>query len=406
MNKKFLVFLFILISVKSFGQPRFDKGYIIDNNNKTTECYIKNLDWKNPTEVEAKSSETDPVKIIPASSIKEFCIYGSYKYINRTVQIDRSPGYFKSLTDYDRLSAYKDPTWSTEQLMLKVLVEGKASLYYYEQGNLMRFFYSVSDSIMPLIYKLYKVETKDKKEIYKNTTYRQQLWVDLMCSNVNESFLNKLGYTFDELVKYFRNYNDCVGENYVDYSKITNREIFNIKITPGVNLSKIALDNGLSNKNDFQMHYLCFRLGIESEFFLPFYNNRLSIFFEPTYNYFKTTKYFAEDTAYLKYNSIEFPIGLRYYSYLNESSKLFFDGQYISNFSYIFNSSLKFNRPPSFAIKDGASFSIGAGVLYKNLSAEIRFYTNRKILSDYYFWSNDYIRYSFVVGYKLFNHRN
>jgi hypothetical protein len=389
----YVLFFFIILTIQSWGQLKFEKGYIVDNNNKKTECYIKNHEWKSPTKIEIKLSETDSSKIIRAESIKEFCIYGSFKYINRTVKIFRSNDFPGKPSDF------KDSAWSTEHLMLKVLVEGKASLFYYEQGNLIRFFYSVSDTIKQLIYKKY---LKENTYVYTDRSYRQQLFDDLKCSSINESSLNSLNYRYNEMVKLFRNYNDCIRYNYIDYSSITNREYFNLKITSGANVSFISIDNKYTNNTDFSENCLSLRLSIESEFFLPFYNNKISVFFEPTFSYFKKTRYFNIDTAYLKYNSIEFPIGIRYYFYLNEKYKIAVDGQFIPGYSCKFNSSLKFNRPPSFDIKDSPSFSFGAGISSKRLGFELRYYTNRKILSDYYFWTTHYTKISFIIGYKLF----
>lgn len=398
--KRFYFLLLLTITINSYSQLRFEKGYIIDKNNITTECYIKNKEWKSPKKIEVKFNKTDSAKTITVDNLKEFCIYGYYKYINRTVQIDRSTSNKRLLT-YD-----KNPHWQTEKLMLKVLVEGKTSLYYYEQGDLIRFFYSVSDTIKQLIYKKYLEEDYviNNVKIFSNNIFRRQIWMDLACSDIDENTVNKLSYSYDQLVKVFKDYNKCIGEQYYDYSYKEGTEYLNIKITPGINISNITINNKISNDKDFNVNnYTCFRFGVETELFLPFYNNKLSIIIEPTYNYFQKNKYFEIDSAYLKYNSIEFPVGLRYYFYPQNKTVLFIDGQYISNLSYIFNSHLHFNKPPTFTIKDGSSFSIGAGVCYKRFNAELRYYTNRKILADYYFWDAGYTRFSFIVGYKIFS---
>ena len=124
--KKHLL-LALLLSSSMYGQISFDQGYIIDNTNQKTNCLIKNLDWKNnPNEIEYKLFEnTKPVKVA-VQSIKEFGIDNVSKYISCNVNIDRS----SEITN--KLSRNKEPNFKKEVLFLKVLIEGNANLYVYE----------------------------------------------------------------------------------------------------------------------------------------------------------------------------------------------------------------------------------------------------------------------------------
>ena len=47
MKTKLVALIFLLIAKCSFGQIRYENGYYIDNNNRRTECLIKNVDWGN-----------------------------------------------------------------------------------------------------------------------------------------------------------------------------------------------------------------------------------------------------------------------------------------------------------------------------------------------------------------------
>ena len=151
MKFNFVVFIFCLITIHAFGQIKFEKGYIIDNNNLKVECLIKNSDWKNnPNEFDYKLSETDSPKKGNLTTIKEFSVPGVMKFIRVDTKIDRSP------MDESVLSDSINPNWSSERLFLKVLVEGKASLYFYQENLFWRFFYSVDNSpIQQLIFKDY-----------------------------------------------------------------------------------------------------------------------------------------------------------------------------------------------------------------------------------------------------------
>ena len=47
MKTNLVALIFLLIAKCSFGQIRYENGYYIDNNNRRTECLIKNVDWGN-----------------------------------------------------------------------------------------------------------------------------------------------------------------------------------------------------------------------------------------------------------------------------------------------------------------------------------------------------------------------
>jgi len=141
--------LFFFLSLSVVGQIFFEKGYIINSANQKKECFIKNVDWRNsPTYVEIKYSMNGDIETISFEEILEFGIEGASKFIRRSVLIDKSS---------DHLSLEKAPSFELETLMLKVLVEGKASLYYYTQGSFQRFFFANNGSeIQQLVYIKYK----------------------------------------------------------------------------------------------------------------------------------------------------------------------------------------------------------------------------------------------------------
>ena len=136
-----LLSLLISVSLSSFSQITFEKAYFIDNNGLKTECLIKNSDWvNNPVNFEFKLSADDTPKTMDVSSVKEFGIYNFSRYVSADVKIDRSK------TKQTELTRLKDPEWSDERLFLKVLIDGKATLYYYQDFYHTRFFYSVDNS--------------------------------------------------------------------------------------------------------------------------------------------------------------------------------------------------------------------------------------------------------------------
>lgn len=155
MKKNFLI---LFITATSFSQIKFENGYYINNSDVKVECLINNIDWKNnPKEIQIKNDLNDDLEVIGINSIKEFGVYGSSKFERHMVEID------KSSTDLNKIDNERNPVFVEEQLFLKVFVEGKATLYYYEDGNLFRFFFKVGDlAVKQLVYKTYIIDSEKK----------------------------------------------------------------------------------------------------------------------------------------------------------------------------------------------------------------------------------------------------
>ena len=106
------------------------------------------------------------------------------------------------------------------------------------------------------------------------------------------------------------------------------------------------------------------------------------------------------------YKSIEVPLGVRYYMFLNDKSKLFTNISYVIDFAY--NSTIQFFRQDnsmlnSLESKSRPNMAIGFGYKFMDTyGIEMRYCTSRNILGDYLYWSSDYRTISIVFGYSLF----
>ena len=210
MKKLPLLILITLFSFSCYSQIIFENGYFIDNQNQIIECLIKNEDWAiNPNEIKYKLSEEAEQKTLTIKSIKEFGIYGVSKYIRCIVDIDRSSQVLSKIT-FD-----KYPKFMEEELFLKILVEGKATLYLYEDGNYKKFFFNKDNSkIKQLIFKNYKISTFD---ISQNNTFKQQLWINLTCQDIKMDDIKTINYKQNELVNLFERYNQCLDVKFINY---------------------------------------------------------------------------------------------------------------------------------------------------------------------------------------------
>ncbi|WP_158281298.1 outer membrane beta-barrel protein [Dyadobacter jejuensis] len=353
------------------------------------------MEWENnPTKFDYRRSVESETLTATIDNVKEFGVSGEFKYIRSKVKLDRSSQSMASLSDQ------KSPEFSEEEVFLKILVEGAANLLAYKNTNLDRFFYSKDNSnIEALVFKLYR--TEDGK-VDANVGYKQQLLAELTCPQFTIEKVKKLSYGRKQLVRFFVEFNACNNREYTNYDSKPHRDMFNLNIRPGLNFTALSIKNTLTDygKIDFDRK-LSFRLGIESEFILPFNKNKWAILVEPTFQYFKAEKIEKSEKATIDYKSIELPIGLRYYIFLNDQSKLFINGSII--FDFRSNSKISLNNLNYLDISNASNFAGGIGYKYHDkFSLELRYQTSRNILREYTFWDSQYQTVSLILGYSLF----
>ncbi|BFP41781.1 hypothetical protein FGF1_26260 [Flavobacteriaceae bacterium GF1] len=393
MTKKLLLLLFtIVISLNSHSQISFEKGYYIDNANQKKNCLIKNVDWKNnPTEFVYKLSENDEPQKATIKDVKEFGIDHTSKYIRSSVHIDRSSDY-----NIDVIDTYRNPILEEEVLFLKVLVEGKANLYMYEDGNLRRFFYNKDDTpIEQLTYKLYK---KSNDRIGKNQRFKQQLLNGLQCPTFTIRKVENLEYKKNDLIGFFIDYNTCNDLDYINYEEKQKKDLFNLTLRPGFYSATLSIQNSIltSRNTDFDNEF-GFRFGIEAELILPFNRNKWSFLIEPTYQSYQSEKEGAE----VDYKSVELPVGVRHYFFLNDNSKIFVNGSFVFDLS--FDSAIGFDTRSDLEVRTRNNLAFGIGYkFHEKYSLELRYQTNRDVLSNYFYWSSEYRSISMIFGYSLF----
>lgn len=387
--KRAIALVLLLLPVITFAQINFEPGYFIESGTKR-ECLIKSLAWKNnPTSIEFKFKEGDEVRSKTINEISEFSVE-SYKYQRFTLNIDRSP------IELERLSTLKEPKWSKETVFLKVLVEGKVTLYQFEESNFVKYFYSTENSAPEqLIYKEYLKEGR----IAENSMFRQQLYNIMKDGGNSITKFEKLRYKKDELVKLFTEYNGTDGQKVVNLSANQNQGGINLKITAGATFNSLNVGNSLVTKNDFDFESKSsFRIGAELEYIMPFNKNKWGLFVDPNYQSYSNSGSKGSQQMEAKYNFLEIPVGLRHYMFLNKNSKFFVDGAYILSFpvsdSYIVYGANTLN------IERNSALALGAGFSYKKYSIELR-HTLKHGLVDYIYWEGSYSTTAIILGYNF-----
>lgn len=403
--KKLVLIVFAIVTTHCYAQINFEKGYYITNSNQRIECFIKNVDWRsNPTSFQYKQTQNSGIRSGNILTIKEFGIYDSSKFIRSKVFIDRSDEYV------NHMSKEKRAILKEETLFLKVLIEGKASLYFYQDNNLKRFFYSVDNAdIKQLIYKVYEISIT---AMGKNERYKQQLLKELQCDQITKKSIQQLSYKHKQLTNFFTKYNTCVHSDYSSWVEKTKRELaINFKIKSGVRLATLQFRPHPKRIIDFDSQ-LGISLGIETEVVLPFNQGKWSFFFDPTFQYYNVKGHrnipYPPSLAHLnkietKYSSIELPLGIRHYFFLNENSKLFINAALV--FDFVLGNSQIIRPRSSFNlnIDSDHNFAFGIGYVFnKKYGLEARYNTGRDITSKYVFFTSSFESVGLVFSYQLF----
>ncbi|WP_224489934.1 outer membrane beta-barrel protein [Robertkochia flava] len=378
-----LAFLFSFTLTAQIG---FEKGWYLDNSNELHEGYIENEDWlNNPEKIRFRSTPEGTSTRLAKEEVAEFGLETGSKYIRAVVQVDQSSD------NSNALSRERRPDFKEEQILLKVLSEGKSTLYAYINANRKRFFYSTpGQPITPLIYKRYQFGVNS---VGTNNRFHQQLWSDLKIPDYDLGAIQKLQYQVEDLVAYFNRYNGITPMTSEKRSiqKTYKDRTFHIRLRPGIQFSSLSVEDQ-NNPGKPALEFgsnTSFTLGLELEYTLPFNKNKWAIITEPTLRGYEESGEFPiyqdgdfqitrEATA--TYNSLELPIGVRHYMFLSTHHQFFI------------NAALFFDFPSKAAIHNatgGVSFDsnvnagFGAGYKFRNaVSLEFRYQTTQNMRSN------------------------
>jgi hypothetical protein len=411
MKKTFLLILFLYCTLSN-AQVSFEKGYFISNNGIRTECFIRNLDWKNnPTDFKYKSQISDnDYKTETIANVQEFGIDNTVTFERAKVKMDRSSD------NLDKLSETGQPVWEENTLFLRLLVQGEATLYSYTEGNLIRYFYETNNiPLEQLLYIKYNLAEGSKLtgELKENNYYKQQLNNNVRSANTADSEITNLKYKKADLTRYFLKYNNTDNKTKNSVVSKSSEGHFLLKITPELSFISASMNDGDSPSKDVNLDSNTnLKIGLEAEYLLPFNKNKWSLFLNPAYQKYETTKQYSRPGLFtgspsitrnieVKYTSIQIPIGLRYYFLINNNSKVFINAAY--SFDVNGKASLSFDQNTPLESKSGSNFAFGVGYNFKKkFSAEIRTNTKKQLLTDYNTFSVEYKAIDLVFAYSIF----
>lgn len=345
---KKLLFLIVTSSVLfSHGQTSFQKGYIIDNNNKKFHCYIENKDLvRSPEHIDYKLTENSEIKTLSIDQLKAFRIYETNQFYKRYSISKNLVG-----ENFDALEI------DINIVLLKVLVDGNADLLEYYNDSKYYYFYEKEENLFYLEYKMY---VDENNKIRENEMFKKQLFENFKCDDFILEDYSNMRYNNTYLSKFFSEYNRCIGEDYLNLHEQRTKAKFNFKVRGGVNLitsqtsgdylisyeipqGAVEINKSIGNVENYDTK-MNFSLGVELELRLPYNNNNWGVFLSPNYQSLsglRGTKSFSEPNdpevldiiikSNLSYSFIQIPAGIRRYFDVNDSMEIYTHLAYTQN---------------------------------------------------------------------------
>ncbi len=384
-------FLSLFLTFTTYAQIVYQKGYIIDNQDIKTECFIRNIDWKkNPQSFKYRFTENGEVVTGTLENVKEFGVENASRFIKINTDIDISSDL------QQKLSYEKQPILENRTFFLRVLITGEANLYVFEDKEFIRFFYSKRNkAITQLIYKRYLQEGSGTGTSI-NVSYKQQLMNDLITDKLSKIDFETLTYTKESLERLFISYNQAFNTPQTVVQSKVKRKVLAVSLTPGLSYSNLSIINDFTSiKYSSQLEY---RLGCQIEAILPFNMNKWSLYIEPTFHLSPKRKFESSTISYpdIKFKFITLPIGFKGKSFLKNGGNIF----YHTNFDFGVNTSFN-SKFANIEISPASNFAVGVGYGKNKLSFECRYISNTNLFKKYQFYYSDYDRIQLVLGYRL-----
>lgn len=382
--------LLVVLVCNCFGQIKFEKGYFITSDQQKINCLIKNSDWANtPQTFTYKISENSPYLNANIDSVVEFGFKDGLRFIKREVDFINSSDY----PSFNRPISNQD--FTKKKLFLSVLIEGKASLLGYTDG--VKHFYLSMNNTSPQLLVYNKYSTEDHK-IKENNQYKNQLFESLKCDSISLTDFKDLNYNSKSITKLIEKYNQCENSDYQIYSEKIKRN--KIELIPKINFNTTSF----KTSEPFDVHYdfgskQNISAGLELEMPLPFNKNKFSGSLEAMFvKYNKVSDYVRNNqNVEIDYNAVQIRSGIKYYTYLSNSSKIQLGIYYL--YSIPNHSNYR-----GFSLSSTSSYSFSLGYKLKNIySAELKFSPSLNVLGfDGGGYSSSYNLISLQLGANIF----
>lgn len=396
----FLTAFLGFITVAS-AQSSYLPGYWKDLSGHTTSCLIRFADWKNnPVQLNYKLSDATPELQLDANTCSEFGVTGRVKYIRADIQIDRSSD---KLND---LSSSRFPEFQQQVLFLRVILEGKASLYSYTDADRLRYF--IGTETYPIEQLVNKEYYATQSQVATNDSFHMQLTRLLECNTGQIAHQLEARYTEKSLTTLVESYNNCKGTQSLKIKRPARRlPDFRIHVQPAAGFAFFKVQNIQAPQHNVTFSSQpSFQLGINAEWVLPFWNDHWSFILEPNFQKYSGTAKTPGNLGYpswdvkLQFQQVELPAGIRHYFPIGKSS-IYVDASLV--YAKQINSNLSYSYTPyKWSISSSVNYHASIGWFNgQRISAAIRYKAPTDILRSYNFWNSSYSQFLFILGYRI-----
>lgn len=223
MKPFYLILIVVLQSVTMISQNKFQPGSYTDSDGKMHTGYIKKEKWDiNPTKIFFKTNkEQKSFETITINDLTSFYLDGAEYFKKEKISVDIR-------------SEVSSQTLVEKQVLLNVLLDGAASLYYYGDDLNKNFYYSLNDSSPILLNQ--KRGSQNGKYVLDINKVRQELLNSLSaCSSITGDRIKKVSYKKASLFYILSEYNECLNATQKPYWK--NNIDFNLSLFSGFNFS-------------------------------------------------------------------------------------------------------------------------------------------------------------------------
>lgn len=364
-----LLLLITTLTTTAQNTTEFRTGYIVTKAGDSIDCKINAIRWPNiPSRVDYRVGGDQ--FSIQRDAIAEIVITNRYKHVRHLVDMDRSTTAMDALDDNKELNLEK------ANLLLEVLVEGPATLYFYRKTNMNRLFFSVDDDpVKQLIYKLYRKENGD---LGANLGYKQQLWEELKCEDLSLTAIGELEYDHREITTFFRKYNDCKSSVREGFDRDARTRVLFASVIAGPHFGNFHFQSAFTPGRTALGNVSGVSFGLDLEYVFGTRNSSWSAYATPMYHSSSASYQTADVEVELNYNMLKLPIGFRYSVLQSGNPKGHIDLGLV--FSIEGGASLTLVNEPEEPIDVTTGLGVGAGInITKRLYARTQYIAPTKV---------------------------
>lgn len=307
-----LLVLFFSGATQIVAQPLFEQGHYYDLNENRTDGLISiySVIDENPYFLykEKHKSNPDTVSLGNVSEIK----VSDFKFIRKDTKVLA----IDEATD--------DSSFIEESLLLRVEVEGEATLYSVKSDERYTFYFSLPGQ-MPeeLIYAQY---IRSDGRLVRDNTFRDQLKNSLQCGNPDFSSIR---YNIAQLTDAFSDYNECVKSEFKRYTGIPSlsSKYLNIGISFGSSKYFVESTNVIMDTEIARFTGTAPYIEADVEYLIPSLKNRVGFFFTGGYLNVRDEDerviFGTPQQIDLEYQVLQSTIGVRGFWPVNDVFKLY-----------------------------------------------------------------------------------